>query len=32
LIGVAKGRAIICSALDNLAKGASGEAVQNMST
>jgi N-acetyl-gamma-glutamyl-phosphate reductase len=33
-IGVAKdrieGRAIICSALDNLAKGASGQAVQNM--
>ncbi len=33
-IGVAndrvEGRAIICSALDNLAKGASGQAVQNM--
>src|SRR6266545_6763478 len=33
-IGVAKdrveGRAIICAALDNLAKGASGQAVQNM--
>jgi N-acetyl-gamma-glutamyl-phosphate reductase len=33
-IGVAKdrvpGRAIICSALDNLTKGASGQAVQNM--
>ena len=33
-IGVAKdriaGRAIICSALDNLVKGASGQAVQNM--
>jgi N-acetyl-gamma-glutamyl-phosphate reductase len=34
LIGLAKdriaGRAIICSALDNLVKGASGQAVQNM--
>ena len=33
-IGVAKdrvpGRAIVCSALDNLVKGASGQAVQNM--
>ena len=33
-IGVTKdripGRAIICSALDNLTKGASGQAVQNM--
>jgi N-acetyl-gamma-glutamyl-phosphate reductase len=33
-IGLAKdridGRAIICSALDNLTKGASGQAVQNM--
>jgi len=33
-IGVTKdrveGRAIICSALDNLSKGASGQAVQNM--
>jgi N-acetyl-gamma-glutamyl-phosphate reductase len=33
-IGVATdripGRAIICSALDNLTKGASGQAVQNM--
>jgi N-acetyl-gamma-glutamyl-phosphate reductase len=33
-IGVAAdriaGRAIICAALDNLAKGASGQAVQNM--
>jgi N-acetyl-gamma-glutamyl-phosphate reductase len=33
-IGAAKdrieGRAIICSALDNLTKGASGQAVQNM--
>jgi N-acetyl-gamma-glutamyl-phosphate reductase len=33
-IGVAKdrieGRAIICAALDNLTKGASGQAVQNM--
>jgi N-acetyl-gamma-glutamyl-phosphate reductase len=33
-IGVVKdrinGRAIICSALDNLTKGASGQAVQNM--
>jgi N-acetyl-gamma-glutamyl-phosphate reductase len=33
-IGVARdrvaGRAIICSALDNLVKGASGQAVQNM--
>jgi N-acetyl-gamma-glutamyl-phosphate reductase len=25
-----EGRAIICAALDNLAKGASGQAVQNM--
>jgi N-acetyl-gamma-glutamyl-phosphate reductase len=33
-IGVAsdriKGRAIVCSVLDNLTKGASGQAVQNM--
>jgi N-acetyl-gamma-glutamyl-phosphate reductase len=33
-IGVAKdripGRAIVCSTLDNLVKGASGQAVQNM--